>query len=339
MHQDEWQHGVVFARGIDPEELAVRMGAAPGSVMSPITETEAWGIVLDLATDDDDVVRVGACCGWSFAIEYGMGDRSRRLAEISRNGVEAVHLDPSPDRHDQLVRTVADALTATWPDVERDTGLAQALRANTAALTRHAPEALYQPEAHTVLYRTGESLGATGQVNAAITHFHHLADTAHTRLGPDHPSTLAARSALARWRGEAGDAAGAAAALAELLPDRLRVLGPDHLDILATRHNLAYWRGDAAGAAAATAELLPEIVRVLGPDHPDTLATLATLATRSSLAYWRGKAGDAAGTAAALAELLPDQVRVLGPDHPHTLTTQHEIAQWRGQAGGRGSVR
>ncbi|MFE5810261.1 DUF6461 domain-containing protein [Streptomyces sp. NPDC056491] len=95
--QDEWQHGVVFARGIDPEELAVRMGGAPGSVMSPITETEAWGIVLDLATDDDDVVRVGACGGWSFAIEYGMGDGSRRLAEISRNGVEAVHLHPSPD--------------------------------------------------------------------------------------------------------------------------------------------------------------------------------------------------------------------------------------------------
>ncbi|MFA7766392.1 hypothetical protein ACGFNX_41710 [Streptomyces sp. NPDC048723] len=107
-------------------------------------------------------------------------------------------------RYDQLERTVADALTATWPDVERDTALAQALRANTDALTRHAPEALYQPEAHRVLYRTGKSLGATGQVTATTTHFRRLAQTTHTRLGPDHPHTLTARHELARWRAEAG---------------------------------------------------------------------------------------------------------------------------------------
>ncbi|MFE1922415.1 hypothetical protein ACFW91_07625 [Streptomyces asoensis] len=95
--QDEWRHGVVFARGIEPEELGVRMGGRPGSVVSPITDTEAWNLVLDLATDNDDVVRVGACCGWSFGVEYGMGDGGDRLVEISRNGVEAIHLNPSPD--------------------------------------------------------------------------------------------------------------------------------------------------------------------------------------------------------------------------------------------------
>ncbi|MFI5967873.1 DUF6461 domain-containing protein [Streptomyces asoensis] len=95
--QDDWRHGVVLARGIEPEELGVRMGGRPGSVVSPITDTEAWNMVLDLATDDDDVVRVGACCGWSFGVEYGMGDGGGRLVEISRNGVEAIHLDPSPD--------------------------------------------------------------------------------------------------------------------------------------------------------------------------------------------------------------------------------------------------
>ncbi|MFD3557110.1 DUF6461 domain-containing protein [Streptomyces goshikiensis] len=95
--QADWQHGVVLARGIEPEELGVRMGGMPGSAMSPITEAEAWAMVLDLATDDDDVVRVGACCGWSFAVEYGMNAGGDRLARISRNGVEAIHLDPSPD--------------------------------------------------------------------------------------------------------------------------------------------------------------------------------------------------------------------------------------------------
>ncbi|MFD5079742.1 DUF6461 domain-containing protein [Streptomyces sp. NPDC058371] len=95
--QDDWRHGVVFARGIAPEELGLLMGGVPGSVVSPITDTEAWHMVQDLATDDDDIVRVGACGGWSFAVEYGLGDGSRRLAEISGNGTEAIHLDPAPD--------------------------------------------------------------------------------------------------------------------------------------------------------------------------------------------------------------------------------------------------
>ncbi|MFK0050057.1 hypothetical protein ACIQU4_39315 [Streptomyces sp. NPDC090741] len=95
--QDDWHHGVVFARGIEPEVLGVRMGGVPESVLSPLTDAEAWNRVLDLATNDDDVVRVGACGGWSFAVEYGLGDGGGRLAEISRDGVEAIHLDPSPD--------------------------------------------------------------------------------------------------------------------------------------------------------------------------------------------------------------------------------------------------
>ncbi|WP_405910746.1 MULTISPECIES: DUF6461 domain-containing protein [unclassified Streptomyces] len=95
--QDDWRHCVVFARGITPEELGLRMGGVPGSVVSPITGTEAWDMVLDLATDDDDVVRVGARGGWSFAVEYGLGDGGETLADVSRSGVEVVHLNPSVD--------------------------------------------------------------------------------------------------------------------------------------------------------------------------------------------------------------------------------------------------
>ncbi|KUJ70561.1 ATP-binding protein, partial [Streptomyces albus subsp. albus] len=153
------------------------------------------------------------------------------------------------DQHNRLACTAADALTTAWPTIERDTALARALRANATALTRAAEDALYQPAAHRVLFRTGQSLRQAGQATAATVHFHRLAEATTRHLGANHPHTLAARNNLARSRGEAGDAAGAAAACGELLPDVVRVLGPDHPDTLNTRHNLAYWRGEAGDAA------------------------------------------------------------------------------------------
>ncbi|MFE5805003.1 tetratricopeptide repeat protein [Streptomyces sp. NPDC056491] len=232
------------------------------------------------------------------------------------------------DQRDAFARTAADALTDVWPAIERDTNLAQALRANATTLTNHAEDALYRPGAHLVLYRVGRSLGESGQAAAARDHFQHLTDSACRFLGPDHPDTLAARYHLARWRGRAGDTPGAVAAFAALLDDQLRVLGADHPDTLTTRHNLARSRGEAGdAAAAATAELLEDQLRVLGPDHPDTLNT------RHGLARWRGEAGDVDGAVAAFAALLDDQLRVLGADHPDTLTTRHGLAWWRGRAG------
>jgi NB-ARC domain/Tetratricopeptide repeat len=278
----------------------------------------------------------------------------------------------TPEQHSRIARTAADALMAAWPEIERNTVLTAALRASATALTGHAEQALYQPDAHAVLYHTGNSLGQAGQVAAARDHYQHLAATSSRLLGPDHPDTLTARNNLAYWRGEAGDTAGATTDLVRLLADRMRVLGPDHPDTLTTRHNLAYWRveaGDTTGATTDLARLLADRMRVLTPDHPDTLTTrnhlaicrgqagdtarattdLAgllpdmvrvlgpdhpdTLTTRHNLAYWRAQAGDAAGATTAFAELLPDMVRVLGPDHPDTLTTRHNLALWRGHAG------
>ncbi|MFD7879906.1 tetratricopeptide repeat protein [Streptomyces sp. NPDC059766] len=234
------------------------------------------------------------------------------------------------DQYDRLARAAADALIAAWPEVELDIALAQALRANTETLTRHAEDALWRPNAHPVLYRVGRSLGESGQATTALAHFRHLARAAHDHLGPDHPDTLEARDNLARWRGEAGDPAGAADAFAELLEHTQRVLGPDHNHSLEARHDLASWRGEAgdpAGAAAALAELAPDIERVQGPDH------LKTLDVRHDLARWRGEAGDPAGAAVAFAELLEHLLRVLGPDHRFTLDARHNLARWRGEAG------
>ncbi|MFE5735421.1 tetratricopeptide repeat protein [Streptomyces sp. NPDC056528] len=275
-------------------------------------------------------------------------------------------------QRDHCASTAADALLVAWPVVERDTELVQALRSNTTALIECAEDALYQPDAHTVLYRYGRSLGRTGQVTAARHYFQRLVDETSHRLGADSLDALTARGDLATVRGEAGDPAGAADAFADLLADRVRVLGEDHSETLAARNDLAHWtgeKGDEAGAADAFAALLADQIRVLGDEHSHTLTTRVnlvhwrgqvgeavdaaaafaelvehtvrvlgpdhpiTLTTRNNLAIWRGKAGDAAGAADAFARLLTDQERVIGPDHPTTLTTRNNLAVWRGRAG------
>ncbi len=236
----------------------------------------------------------------------------------------------TPHQHQQTAHAAADALLAAWPDIERDTDLATALRANTTALIACAEDALHTPKAHGALFRIGRSLRSAGQVAAVRDHFQRLTSTTTRHLGPDHLDALIARQNFAHCRAQAGDVAGATAAFAELLPTAVRVLGEDHPGTLSIRYNLAHWRGEAgdvAGAAAALAELLPDMVRVLGEDHPDTLSI------RYNLAHWRGEAGDVAGAAAAFAELLPTTVRVLGEDHPDTLSALHNLACWRGEAG------
>lgn len=175
---------------------------------------------------------------------------TRQAVRIHRLVQRATREALTPDEHDRLTRTAADALLDAWPEIERDTALAQALRANTAALTGQNQDALYRSGAHQVLFRADRSLGGSGQAVAARGHAHRLAAETRLRLGPDHADSLTARHYLAVWRGAAGDPGGAVVALGGLVEDQLRVLGPDHPDTLATRYTLARWRA-AAGTSGA----------------------------------------------------------------------------------------
>ncbi|GAA1308078.1 hypothetical protein GCM10009634_71820 [Saccharothrix xinjiangensis] len=266
-------------------------------------------ITLDL-TQPARVVRVHALVQWA-----------------TRDAVSA-------DRMSKLAWVAGDALLEVWPQIEHDQTTAAGLRSNATSLWSTAEECLIGPRGsgnvHYLLFLAGHSLGSVGLPVQAVEYFDRLYAAIHRLLQTGHPDALTARVHLALWRGEAGDAAGAGEALAEILTDELRVLDHGHPLILATRHNVARWRGvagDAAGAAEAFAELLIDQLRVSGPDHPSTLKA------RSNLAYWRGEAGDAAGAAEAFAELLVDRLRVLGPDHPDTLTARGHLAYWRGEAG------
>jgi hypothetical protein len=82
--------------------------------------------------------------------------------------------------------------------------------------------------------------GFSGSYPAARDLFQLIAD-AHDEddaCGPEHHDTLAARSSLARWTGEAG-CGGAGDRYAALLSVQERVLGPEHPDTLTARANLA----------------------------------------------------------------------------------------------------
>lgn len=83
---------VHFARGIDAEELAVRMGARRGAATGPMTDAEMEDLDVDGYPErgpGSAAVRVGEHEGWAFAVLYGR--YLERREEVSRDGVEAVH--------------------------------------------------------------------------------------------------------------------------------------------------------------------------------------------------------------------------------------------------------
>ena len=112
--------------------------------------------------------------------------------------------DPTPLT--VLARAAASALTAVWPEAERDE-LGQVLRASATALIQHSARHLWNPCGHVALFRLGRSLGEAGLVTDAIDYFRALHATATHQLGSDHPDTLRSLSDLIVWRGKTGDAA------------------------------------------------------------------------------------------------------------------------------------
>jgi hypothetical protein len=188
------------------------------------------------------------------------------------------------------------------------------------------------------MWRIADYLGESGSYPAARDLFQLIADTysEDDAYGPEHPATLTARTHLAHWTGEAGDAARARDQFAVLLPIEERVVGPEHPETLMTRHNLARWTGEAGDAARARDQftaLLPIREQVLGPEDPYTLTT------RSMLARWTGQAGDAAGARDQYAALLPIREQVMGAEHPEALMTRNNLAHWTGEAGDAAGAR
>ncbi|ONI86978.1 hypothetical protein ALI144C_10060 [Actinosynnema sp. ALI-1.44] len=335
-----WSLSIEHANGLRPEglarpvlELACLLDPA-GIPTKVFTFSAVCGYLRRLLAQDVDADTVADALGCLHRLSLITLDKNDRVRRVRVHALvqRATRDTLAPERLPFLARAAADALLEIWPEIETDTPLAHALRANTDVLYSHASAHLWASGGHPVLFRAVRSLGEAGLLAAAIDYAVRLRDDARQHLAADHPDAMETRQSVAYWRGEAGDAAGAVSELKTLLVDHQRVLGPDHPATLTTRHNLARWRGETGDTAVAVAEfetLLVDRRRVLGPDHPHTLTT------RYNLARWRAETGDVAGAVAELSKLLADRRRVLGPDHPHTLATRHNLARWRAESGER----
>ncbi|MGI5146877.1 tetratricopeptide repeat protein [Plantactinospora sp. CA-294935] len=242
----------------------------------------------------------------------------------------AVRESLDQEKFDRLARVFADALAEVWSHASNDTHSSRILRLNATTLTRGSGDALWEPEAHNIFFRTGESMADVGLVGEAIRYWDALALEAKERLGPEHRQTLLARQRTAEAIGAAGDASTAARQLEELFEDCIRILGTRDTQTLSAQHGLAYWRGasgNAAGAARAFEKLVADRRSVLGAQH------LETLLARHDLIRWRSISGDASETIEQLIALVQDCSRTLGRDHPATFMARNTLLTWRGILG------
>ncbi len=188
---------------------------------------------------------------------------------------------------------------------------------------RIAEDVLWQPDAHPLLFRLGRSLEDSGLGEVAMGYWQSMVAIGTRRLGPGHPTTLAARDRLAIAYESARRFGDAIATFAGALADRDRGQGPEHPDSIAARGRLAHAYASAGRPAEAVAlyeHMVSDAGLQLGLGHP------VTLAARAGLAEAYQAAGRGKESLAAYRSLAGDCDRMLGPRHPTTLGARDSLA-------------
>ncbi|MGH3229456.1 MAG: tetratricopeptide repeat protein [Streptosporangiaceae bacterium] len=285
-----------------------------------------------------------------------------RTVRMHRCVQAAVRAYLPPADTEQVLVAAADALVQTWPEpgngrdgtLELDQALrdcAVSLRAageagdagpntgpntggpnagpgpdagpNTGPNTGPAPDALWLPEAHPLLFRLGRSLEDNQLTDSAMAYWQFMVTATTRRLGPVHANSLAAKEQLAVAYESAGRFGDAIAMFAGALGDRERSHGPEHPDTIAARGRLAHAYAGAGLPAEAVAlyeHMVADASRQLGLGHP------VTLAARAGLADAYSEAGRTRESLTAFQMLSVDTERLLGPRHPTTLAARDNLA-------------
>jgi tetratricopeptide (TPR) repeat protein len=264
-----------------------------------------------------------------------------------------------PNDVERILLAAADALVEAWPapgdSLKSGTGLGQPAQASTTALevafancatylcaaagfpdnsARPARQgALWQPEAHQVLFRLGMSLEKNGLWDAAISYWQAMVASCARMLGPAHASSMVAMERLALAYESAGRFGDAIAAWRANLGELEHSRGPEHPDAIGARGQLAHAYASAGRPADAVAlyeQVVADALSNLGAGHPVT--TMA----RSGLAEAYEQAGRTKDSVAAYAKLVADSEQLLGTAHPATLAARADLADAylaNGQAG------
>jgi non-specific serine/threonine protein kinase/serine/threonine-protein kinase len=253
-------------------------------------------------------------------IVYGLSAESQRR-EI------AVQLERSRG----FASFIADMLSGIDPAIARgaDRTLIRRMLDDAVARADREPPASPEVEAE-IRELLGTGLFKIAAFEEAAKQFGAARDAATGSFGPDHPTTLRIRAALAQIHAELSRFEDAGRELASVLEARRRTLGPDHPDTLFTEYTLGLvlrLRGDFPAARAMFDSVAERRTTTLGPDHPDTLAALNSLATVLN------ELGESGASIAMLEKVVAGQRRSLGEDHPHTLATRNNLAQAYAEAG------
>ena len=212
-------------------------------------------------------------------------------------------------------------------DVPRDAPAEPAVSAQPGPTdSRHgmpAHDALWQPEAHPLLFRLGRNLEDNGLGESVMAYWQSMVATTTRRLGPAHADSLAAKERLAVAYEAAGRFGDAIAMFAGALDDRERSQGPEHPDAIAARGLLAHAYASAGLPAEAVAlyeQTAADSSRQLGLGHP------VTLAARGGLASAYAEAGRTRESLTVYQMLSVDTERLLGPRHPAALAAREDLA-------------
>jgi len=141
-------------------------------------------------------------------------------------------------------------------------------------------------------------------------------------LGEDHPLTLAAQHAEARFYVYLGQYEQAIELLEKTLDGRERVLGA-HMDTASTMHNLAYaWAelGEIERALEMDRRQLAIVEQLAGPDSQEALVTLSSIAHGLTILERYPEAIEL------FERILAGYRRHLGERHPNTLSVMHNLA-------------
>ena len=184
------------------------------------------------------------------------GQRAVRMHALAQRAT----LESTPPAYaDELVSCLADALLEIWPETDFEAARTEAIRSNAMRLITWPSNALWEPEAHPILFQYGQSALNTGLAREASEYWADLAQRCVRLFGPDSEDSLSARWFSALARAGTGDARGALSLAEDLLQDQIRLFGETGENTLITRWQIVLLRaavGDHARAVAEADQLL-----------------------------------------------------------------------------------